>query len=320
MPIADWCMSGMQVRHFKLLEYLSTQGEGIHDLAEYYAHDQARTTEAFEDVQHLGHAGLVDPVLSMGGLDGVSASLPPSGKQFVAEVRSARLGRADRQWALRGALLDWLYDQEAVGASQSRTWEAFDLDMRSLYYGESFRAGERDRAAAWLKRHGLIDGIEVAEAEGPVRAHVTDEGELCAERFNCDVKAYVESKEAPSMGTTTWNVTGKQVQIATGDGAEQTINLGPTLEQIKLGLQGVAELVRLLDPDVDSQARSQTLAAAAIEDLESEQPTGEPAQRFLEWVKDAVQRGGTDAVVAAVMAMSSGILEDVHRVVTALGS
>lgn len=131
----------------------------------------------------MGDLGYIVPVLSTGGLDGASASLLPVGAQYVDSVRTARYSRAGRQWALRTALLDWLYDQEAVGASQSRTWEPFDIDMRSLYFGEHFGADERDRAAAWLKRHGLIDGVEVDQAEGPVRAFVTDEGETCAERL-----------------------------------------------------------------------------------------------------------------------------------------
>lgn len=316
---AEWCMSPIQVRHLKLLEYLIQQGAGIHDLAEYYDHDETRASEALADVQHLDSVGILNAVLSLGGLNGVSASLEPRGAQYVEAVQGARAGRGQRQWALRQALLDWLYDQEAVGTSQSATWDGFYLDMRSLYYGEPFSAHESDRAAAWLKRQGLIDGIDVAEAEGPVRAFVTDGGERCAERFDCDVRAYIEAKEQPVMNNTTWNVTGQQVQIATGDDAQQTINLGPTAEQIKLGLQGVAELLAFVGLGAEVQERASVLAEAAVADLESEQPSGEAAERFLEWVKDAVQEGGTAAVVAAVTAMSSGLLEDVQRLVSAVG-
>ncbi len=216
-------------------------------------------------------------------------------------------------------MLSWLYDQGAVGdPSQSTSWEGFDTDTRSFYYGQKFRDVERDQAAAWLQRRGFIDGVLIDTLSGPVHSFVTDLGETVAERFYCDVKAYDDAMHQGVPNSVTWNVTGEQVQIATGDNAQQAINLGPTAEQIKLALQGVHELLAGLDLGPDATQRSAVLAEEAVADLDTKEPTGEPARRFLSWVRECVQEGGTAAAVAAVTAMSSGVLEDVERFVSAV--
>lgn len=118
----------------------------------------------------------------------------------------------------------------------------------------------------------------------------------------------------------TWNVTGEQVQVATGDHAQQSINLGATAEQIGLGLQGVVEYLQRLAllRTPESQEEVRVLAAEAVADLKSDAPTGEPARRFLEWGKDCVRKGGTNATVAASTVMFSGLLQDVERLVSTL--
>jgi hypothetical protein len=316
----DWHLSATEVRHLRLLEHMIDLGPGIHDLAEFYDNDSSRTSEAFRDVEYLDQRGFLDAALSMGGLEGVSASIETPGAEYVDKARALRGGRSGRQWACRTSMLSWLYDEEAVGSlSQSVTWDGFATDLRSLYYGEPFRADEQDAAAAWLRRNGFIDGVVVAQADGPVRCFVTDVGERCAERFDCDVRRYLEVLEQQPVGTTTWNVTGEQVQIATGDDAQQVIKLGATAEQIKLALQGVVELLRSAAVPPETIAGAEELASKAVADLESDSPTGEPTRQFLSWVKECIRNGGAQAVVAAITAMSSGILADVERFIHAIG-
>lgn len=78
-----------------------------------------------------------------------------------------------------------------------------------------------------MKRHELIDGPLAAEFDGPIRAYLTDAGVRCAEHFDSDATAYVEAQrhQQTEQGQTVWNVNG-QVQYATGEHAQQVINVG----------------------------------------------------------------------------------------------
>jgi len=316
----DWCLSAQQLRLLRLLEYMADESGTFLHLEGFYDHDEARAGEAFEDVEHLNQRGMVDKVLTMGGIQGAAASLKPGGREHVAAIRAARRNRAARNWACREAMHSWLYDQEAVGPTASITWTAFDLDLRSLFYGEPFRADERDNAAGWLQRQGLIDGVNMAEVQGPVSSYVTDEGERCAERFGCNVKEYQESKEAPSMGNTTWNVTGHSVQIATGDHATQVAQLGPEIEQITLALDGLLELASGSGVDDAVVSSLSELADAAKTDIGSEAPMGAPTHSFIARVKDAVVGVASQATTAAITAAASGIAHDVDQVVRQITS
>lgn len=312
-----WALPPADERHARLLEYLSDKGRGFQALGEFYDHDDSRLGEALRDVKQLLDRKQLKAAIEPGGVDAVAASLEPQGARYVENIREARARRVPRRWALRQGLLSWLTEEGAVGSSRSVTWDGFDGDLRSRYYGDTFQSDERDAAAAWLQRQGLIDGINVAEMDGPVRAFLTDEGERCSERFKCNVEAYIESKERRGVGSTIWNVTGQQVQVATGPKSKQKIIVGPTADEVKLGLQGVAELVAELRRDAATEKRAAELVKEAVDDLDSDEPTGEPARRFLEWAKECVQEGGTAAVVAAVTAMSSGLLADIERLVGA---
>ncbi|HEX3958316.1 MAG TPA: CHAT domain-containing protein [Trebonia sp.] len=224
----DWVMSHDQSRQMRLLTWLAEQDDGIFELSALYSGDDEADL-ARRDVGALGELGLVRPVIGGGSsLVTVQASITSAGRARAGELTAKRRDRSGRQWACRSALISWLYDIDAVETmSRSQTWSGFFTDTRSAYFGDQFSEHEVDRAAAWLYRHKLIDGATVNEADGPIRAYALDEGVRCVERFDADVRRYLDARERvlppPQGGGPTYNVQATNVQMATGDRSHQTM-------------------------------------------------------------------------------------------------
>jgi hypothetical protein len=223
----EWVMSHEQSRQARLLTWLAEQDDGIFELSALYNGDEEAAL-ARRDVTALGELGLVRPVTGGGpSLATVQASITPAGRARAAELTAGQRDRSGRQWACRSALLWWLYDVDAVETmKRSKTWDGFLADTRSSYFGDPFSEQEVDRAAAWLYRHKLIDGVIPAEADGPIQAYALDEGVRCVERFDADVRRYLDAMEhapPPPGGGSTYNVHATNVQMATGDRSHQTM-------------------------------------------------------------------------------------------------
>lgn len=222
----DWVMSHEQSRQVRLLTWLAEQGDGIFELGTLYSGDQEAGL-ARRDVSALGERGLVRPVIGGGpSLATVQASITSAGRARADELTTMQRDRAGRQWACRSALLSWLYDIDAVETMErSETWDGFFTDTRSTYFGDQFSRQEVDRAAAWLLRHKLIDGATIDEADEPIRAYALDAGVRCVERFDADVRRFLDTVEhaplPPQGGGPTYNVLATNVQMATGDQSHQ---------------------------------------------------------------------------------------------------
>jgi hypothetical protein len=151
-----------------------------------------------------------------------------------------------RQVACRQALLQWLDSQGAhPDGSLAPTWDGFFLDFRSDYFGEPFEPEEVHRAADWLYKQGLIDGVTVEEEVGPVRSYLTAAGLNLIEKaapelgssesgetfdvFICHAsedKAIVASPLAAELrhrGAVVWI---DQTELMIGDSLRQTIDNG----------------------------------------------------------------------------------------------
>lgn len=247
----DWVLSHEQSRQLRLLTWLAEQDDGIFALGALYRGDEEAAL-ARRDVTALGELGLVRPVTGGGpSLATVQASITAAGRARAGELTARQRDRAGRQWACRSALMAWLYDVDAVETMErSRTWDGFLADTRSTYFGDQFSEQDVDRAAAWLYRHELIDGVTVAEADGPVRAYATDEGVRCVERFDADVRQYLDAMEhAPlaPQGAPTYHVQATNVQMATGNRSHQAMTAADKITAATSGLRPPdAEPLRIL--------------------------------------------------------------------------
>jgi hypothetical protein len=236
----DGQMSDSQCRHVRLLEWLAGFEDSVPSVAEFYEEDETRFTEARQDILALDGHGFVNQHMSIGGLGALAAMVQPRGREYLDDIASYRGDKGRRQWACRSAMVSWLYDCDAtVESGRSIPWGSFIESAN--FFGDDFNAEEVDRGSGWLKRHGLIDGIEAAQAIGPIRAMLTAEGVRCVERFDSDVRAYLDAMEQPVAQGDTWNVTGN-VQIATGDRSQQTMNINPPVNEMVLAMQGGSRL------------------------------------------------------------------------------
>lgn len=241
----------------------------------------------------------------------------------AAEGRDKQMDCSGRRWACRSALVGWLIDVDAVeSVARSKTWEEFSLDARSVHNGIEFPDEEVERSAAWLYRHKLIDGVTVAELDGPVRSYLTDRGVHCAERFDSDVRRYLDAMEQPQQSPAgpTFNVNATNVQVATGDRSQQAMTVGQTADQLVLVIQGIVEMLQAFGVAAGREVELTDVQQAAIADVTSDDPDGEGVRRFYDWVVECVKQGGTAAAVAAVTAASNGLLHDAEALVRAIGN
>jgi hypothetical protein len=179
------------------------------------------------------------------------------------------------------------------------TWDGFISKPSSNFYGENYSPKEVDTAAGWLHRQGLIGGIEVDEAEGPVRSHLTDAGLACAEAGS-DVRAWErEQKTSGDSGSSYQfgNFNGN-FQVATGPNSSQTMTVGLSATELATILRGLLEVFHESFDDPDPvELEGGALSALGAGD-------SEPAKLLLQRVgavaKSQAAKGGSIAVASFV--------------------
>jgi hypothetical protein len=122
------------------------------------------------------------------------------------------------------------------------------------------------------------------------------------------------SKSAPVI-----NIHGGQVQMATGEYSQQTMNVGLAAEQLVLVINGLAEMLRGLRLDAAQAMALERAEQGAVEDVTSERPSGQGVRRFYDWVLRCVKQGGNAALTAAVTAAANGMLHDAEQLARAIG-
>lgn len=315
-----WVLDEVQDRPFALLEWIVDQPDDSPMVSAFYDSDDSRMNEGYQDLRALADAGLIDDNSAMGGLSGMSAEATPRGRTLVARRKAQRDDVLARKRAVRMAILRWLAEEDATADSGTMAqWDRFHADQLSKYFGDLFSPDERDRGAGWLHRHSLIAGVMVNELQGPARPILTDDGVNCVERYDCDPDEFLSAKEKSPVQHITWNVSGEQVQVATGDHARQSMNIGPTVDQMTLAMQGLVEILDRFGLAGDRSAGDR-LAQAAAEDLRSAKPDGSATQRFITWVKGRLVAGADKAVTAAITAQLTGLEQDAHHMVQAIAS
>ncbi|MFB4296298.1 hypothetical protein [Actinomadura sp. NTSP31] len=117
------------------------------------------------------------------------ARLTPEGAGLVEARQRARADPVLRAAAARRGVLTWLWRQKHEGVHMPVV-QGVLIAAESMFEGERLQLDEIDRASAYLKSKGLIEGVGAWGREGLLRAHTTAEGDDCAEHYGGDVSEY----------------------------------------------------------------------------------------------------------------------------------
>jgi hypothetical protein len=317
----DWQLTADERRVVQLLIWLVEQDKGnrITRVGPFYADEPSRAGQARDDVRDLEARDWVRGQIAGGmTLGAISALVKPAGRSGAGAILQKWQNRPARRTACRSALVAWLYEVDAVELPSSAVdWiEVSDTD-HGYFYGDAFTAEELERAAAWLHRNNFVQGPTAAEFEAPMLVYLTDRGVTCAERYECDVNAFMEAQDMQQRSGHTFNVNASNVQVATGDRSQQTMTIGQTAEDIATALRGLGELVRELGL-ADAAADLDRLTEEAVADITSPRPTGGPARRLLGRVQELASGASSQAVSTAVTLAVTAASDDVAALVGAL--
>ncbi|MFE9312460.1 hypothetical protein ACFYM5_33295 [Streptomyces sp. NPDC006706] len=242
--------------------------------------------------------------VSKGGLDDkfatfgeAAANLTPKGLESVERRRKRREPPVERSKAARRALLRWVWVQEEVGAHWP-TVEHFVGSADASFEDSAFTSEEIERAAGYLKKHGLINGQGAWERKGPIRAEITVEGQDCVEHYDGDPEVYVQRHTG---GTTYNNYMPNAKGVIIGEQQHFTQNntdgVDPRLFAQLAGYIGqVSIILSMSDQDrVELERVGQDLHA------EVTSPNPEPGRlcQFATQLKDKLLE--TDTTIAATM-------------------
>jgi hypothetical protein len=110
-------------------------------------------------------------------------------------------------------MVDWLYAREATSPlTQPVRDQMLDDPRWGTWLAEPFSPDDLDAASAWLHRQHLVDGITVAECEGPVRLYLTDAGVTCVEEFGSDTAGTLQRIGTGRQGRTWSPSTGPRAE------------------------------------------------------------------------------------------------------------
>jgi hypothetical protein len=317
MDRRGWGWSASEIRQARLAEWLAQQRtEGFCSVTEFYEslQDQRMNTwdVAQSDLTVFEKQSLINLAAAMGGIPGLHVQVGQSLRDMTEDWRSMRANSGMRKAACRDAMVSWLYSLDAVRADKAPATQAMLDDSRhGIWFAKPFAADDLDTAAAWLQRNGLVDGPTIAEAEGPVKLYLTDAGVTCAE-LGSSAGGYVQAKQGPNAGPTV-NISGGNsgsFQIA-GDHAHQKQRVSASGNDLRQMIASIADLVATVTPGAaEDAAHEKEAALAAAQDDAVNSPV---LKRFADWALSVVGRGATAALVPAVTAATTDMLNEAGR-------
>jgi len=300
-----------RARLVALLEWIVDRGEGSHSTKGFYESSVNAWKMALDDFRWLKDRGYVTG--HSPGADYPMATSTADGRSHVEELRAARSSSADRRWACRMSLLEWLDSLGAVGESKRVDWGKFYGDIRNDYFGQPFTLEDVEAASAWLWRNNYIEGLGVHDFDGPAFPYLSDQGLECVERFGADPRRHEKANNRPREGDT-FNLAGDNTQVSTGDNVTQVMNIGASAEELRDLLNGLVDFVLTL-ASPDEAADLEELRNQAIADLQSPNSTGQPAIRLGQRIKAVAYMAGGAALGATVTLAVNGLFSDMARLV-----
>jgi hypothetical protein len=275
--------------------------------------DQSANTfqVVYSDLKLLEERSLIDQAAGLGGIEALHVMATAQAQAFVEQLQATRSNRRLRKIASRDAMVAWLYSVDATAPDYQPVREGMLDDPRyGTWLAERLSPGDLDVAAAWLHQQGLVEGVTIDEAQGPVRLYLTDPGVRCAEDFDSDCDRYIEKRQAPGSGPTVNIGTNSGPFQVAGDHARQVQHVGASAEHLRELITSVAELVRLAVPGVGDVGAQQQAALAAAADGAVDRSA---LQRFVNWVRSTVGAGVNAAIVPAVTSATTALMLEAGR-------
>ena len=106
----------------------------------------------------------------------------------------------------------------------------------------------------------------------------------------------------------TWHVNATNMQVATGNHSNQTLNVGSTPNELLTIAQGIIEITRTINPEIVDDSADQwrdrvadALDKGAVRTLEE----------FRDWAIECVKQSGSAAVIPAMTMLTSQFLHQV---------
>jgi hypothetical protein len=270
---------------------------------------------AYGDALVLERNGMFTSAHGIGGLESLAVRPTADARAWVDQLRAMRDSRQSRRAACHDAMVDWLYSRDAVSSHpQSRAIRDHMLAdaARGIWFAQPFTPADLDAAAAWLHRQGLVEGIPVEEAAGPVQLWLTDAGVECAENFGSDARAYLDKQRQPRVNTgPTLNIgtCSGSFQLA-GDNAHQVQNVGASADELQKLIASIAAIVRATVPQASGLQEQEQAALAAATPRTLDRSA---LKRFADWALSTVRAGATAALVPAVSAATNEMLAEAGR-------
>lgn len=225
--------------------------------------------QAFELLRYSkGKGGLEDRYATLGE---PAANLTPLGIEVMEARLKRRASPTARAAAARQGLLRWLWSMNESGAHFPLVDKILEADD-SMFEHSRLTLDEIDRAAAYLKSKGLIEGHGVDQRQGPVRAQITAEGQDCVEHFDGDPVAYERRNTSTN---TTFNIESNTGNIAANSRdftlTATTHNGVPAAELVMLA-RALRQAAPILDLPQSEAEEFIDLATRLEDEAQSESP------------------------------------------------
>jgi hypothetical protein len=297
-------------RQLGLMEWLSAEGSGGHDVGPFYAKHAEQFDVLRDDLRQLESLGFLE-VYFAGGMVG-RGTLTPTGRAYVEDIRRRRGHRMDRRSACRSTLLSWLSQKGADSDASRTSWEGLSEDELNDFYGERFTQDEIDQAAASLKSLGYIDGLTVEETARPVVAWLTDIGLECVDQYDGDLTRLMADRGARhGSGTTVVNF--GYAQIATGDGSNQQLEINVAVTEVRNEVAGLVEVLRSFG--VEGADELLGLYEELVTSDSGPELRRSGLERFGERLRGVALSVAGDARSAVVSLLVAQVLANVHNLV-----
>jgi hypothetical protein len=213
-----WGWTASKIRQVQFIEWLVplSSSATFAPVKPFYdaQHDSAALTiqVVHDELRELERQSLIYLAAGLGGIEGFDALATAQGRRLAEEIQARRADNRLRRAACRDAMVDWLSSQDASSLLRQPARDQILADPRyGTWLAEPFSEADLDATAAWLHRHGLVDGITVEECEGPVRLYLTDAGVACAEEFCSDTARFVAAQRPDGTGPSISRSSGAQI-------------------------------------------------------------------------------------------------------------
>jgi hypothetical protein len=324
-----------EIRRIRILCWLAEQGRGKYSIRTFAIKNwnlwpkSLINKKTIDDMKYLAAKGWIEDEPTWDQIDPrgadisrILAGITDAGRSKAQDLQRVRTDKPSRAAACRASVLWWLYSHDAVRSGRSLSERDFFEDKNSVYGGGQFSHDELLAAYTWLRGRGLVAGPDPDDAQRSIYTYLTDEGVLCVDRYEGQADNYLEAVERQQSDRSRGpviNIHGGQVQMATGDYAQQTMSVGLATEQLVLVIQGLAEMIRGFQLDSGQEAKMEKLQHDAVADVISPRPSGNAVRRFYDWVLECLTQGASAAVSAAITAAANGMLHDAEQLTHTLG-